>query len=76
MPRQARQKSESGIYQETQNRPLSFENQRGSVKSFELHSPHKNSPHQKWHWQQNTWNPQTGGVTGRSTRWTLFGRRF
>ena len=24
MPRQARQKSESGIYQETQNRPLSL----------------------------------------------------
>ena len=57
-------------------RGIKYKNQRGSVKSFELHSPHKKGPHQKWHWQQNTWNPQTGGVTGRSIRWTLFGRRF
>ena len=55
---------------------VQYKNQRGSLKSFELHSPHKGGPHQQWHWQQNTWNPKTGGITGRSIHWTLFGRRF
>lgn len=55
---------------------VQYKNQRGSLKSFELHSPHKSGPHQQWHWQQNTWNPKTGGITGRSIHWTLFGRRF
>ena len=55
---------------------VQYKNQRGSLKSFELHSPHKSGPHQRWHWQQNTWNPKTGGITGRSIHWTLFGRRF
>ena len=55
---------------------LQYKNQRGSLKSFELHSPHKGGPHQQWHWQQNTWNPRTGGITGKSKHWTLFGRRF
>ena len=55
---------------------VQYKNQRGSIKSFELHSPHKSGPHQKWHWQQNTWNPNTGGITGRSKYWTIFGRRF
>ena len=41
-----------------------------------FHSPHKSGPHQQWHWQRNTWNPKTGGITGRSIHWTLFGRRF
>lgn len=55
---------------------VQYKNQRGSLKSFELHSPHKGGPHQQWHWQQNTWNPRTGGITGNSRHWTLFGRRF
>ena len=55
---------------------VQYKNQRGSLKSIELHSPHKSGPHQLWHWQQNTWNPKTGGITGRSIHWTLFGRRF
>ena len=55
---------------------VQYKNQRGSLKSFELHSPHKSGPHQQWHWQQNTWNPKTGGITGRSIHWTLLGRRF
>ena len=55
---------------------VQYKNQRGSLKSFELHSPHKGGPHQQWHWQQNTWNPKTGGITGKSRYWTLFGRRF
>ncbi len=57
-------------------RGVQYKNQRGSLKSFELHSPHNSGPHQQWHWQRNTWNPKTGGITGRSIRWTLFGRRF
>ena len=55
---------------------VQYINRRGSLKSFELHSPHKGGPHQQWHWQQNTWNPKTGKITGRSIHWTLFGRRF
>ena len=57
-------------------RGVQYKNRRGSLKSFELHSPHKSGPHQQWHWQRNTWNPKTGGITGRSIHWTLFGRRF
>ena len=55
---------------------VQYKNQRGSLKSIELHSPHKSGPHQQWHWQQNTWNPRTGGITGKTKYWTLFGRRF
>ena len=55
---------------------VQYKNQRGSLRSFELHSPHKGGPHQQWHWQRNTWNPKTGKITGRSIHWTLFGRRF
>lgn len=55
---------------------VQYKNQRGSLKSFELHFPHKGGSHQQWHWQQNTWNPKTGGITGHSIHWTLFGRRF
>lgn len=55
---------------------VQYKNQRGSLKSFELHSPHKGGPHQQWHWQQNTWNPKTGGITGKSKHWTLLGRSF
>ncbi len=47
-----------------------------TTKSFELHSPHSGGPHNIWHWQQNTWNPRTGKITGSSIHWTLFGRRF
>ena len=53
-----------------------YKNKRGSLKSFELHSPHKGGNHQKWHWQQNTWNPKEDAITGSSIHWTLFGRRF
>ena len=55
---------------------VQYKNKRGSLKSFELHPPHKSGPHRQWHWQQNTWNPKTGGITGRSIHWTLFGRRL
>ena len=55
---------------------VQYKDRRGSLKSLELHSPHKRGPHQQWHWQLNKWNPKTGGITGRSTHWTLFGRRF
>ena len=55
---------------------VQYKNSRGSLKSFELHSPHKSGPHQRWHWQQNTWNPKNNSITGRSTHWTLFGKRF
>ena len=48
-----------------------------TTRSFELHSPHKYGPHQMWHWQRNTWNPQTNSISSKSSlRWTLFGRRF
>ena len=57
-------------------RGVQYKNKRGSLKSFELHSPHKGGNHQKWHWQQNTWNPQEDAITGSSIHWTLFGRRF
>lgn len=55
---------------------VQYKNQKGSLKSFEIHSPHKAGPHQQWHWQQNTWNPKTNSITGGSKHWTLFGRRF
>ena len=55
---------------------VQYKNSRGSLKSFELHSPHKSGPHQRWHWQQNTWNPKNNSITGRSTHWTLLGKRF
>ena len=55
---------------------VQYINRRGSLKSFELHSPHSGGPHNVWHWQQNTWNPRTGKITGSSIHWTLFGRRF
>lgn len=45
---------------------VQYKNQKGSLKSFELRSPNKSGPHQQWYWQQNTWNPKTGGTTGRS----------
>lgn len=57
-------------------RGVQYKNKRGSLKSFELHSPHKGGNHQKWHWQQNTWNPKEDAITGSSIHWTLFGRRF
>ena len=58
-------------------RGIQYKNRRGSLKSFELHSPHKGGSHQVWHWQQNTWNPITGGITGKSRHWTfLLWRRF
>ena len=50
---------------------VKYKNRRGSLKSFELHSPHKGGPHQKWHWQRNTWNPKTGSITGRPSHWTM-----
>lgn len=55
---------------------VQYKNKRESLKSFELHFPHKGGPYQQWYWQRNTWNPRTGGITGRSIHWTLFGRRF
>ena len=51
-------------------------NGKPTMRSFELHPPHKSGPHQRWHWQQNTWNPRTDGITSNSRHWTLFGRRF
>lgn len=55
---------------------VQYKNKRGSLRSFELHSPHKGGSHQRWHWQRNIWNPKTGGITGKSIHWTLFGKRF
>ena len=44
------------------------------TKSIELHSPHDKTPHNVWHWQQNTWNTMTNSVTGSAKHWTIFGR--
>ena len=55
---------------------VQYKNKRGSLRSFELHSPHKGGSHQRWHWQRNIWNPKTGGITGKSIHWTLFGKSF
>ena len=55
---------------------VKYRNFRNSVRSFELHSPHRSGPHQRWHWQRNTWNPNSNSITGRSRRWTFFGRRL
>ncbi len=55
---------------------VKYRNFRNSVRSFELHPPHRSGPHQRWHWQRNTWNPNSNSITGRSRRWTFFGRRL
>jgi len=56
---------------------VQYKNKRGSLKSFEIHTPHKGGPHQRWHWQRNTWNSKTNSITGKSKHWTLlFRRRF
>lgn len=52
-----------------------------TTKSFELHSPHRSGPHNRWHWQQNNWHNngiRNGPISyvNPGKRWTLFGRRF
>ena len=42
------------------------------VRSFELHSPHRNraASHQRWHWQRNSWNTRTNSSTPQR-HWTI-----
>ncbi|NCB94635.1 MAG: RHS repeat-associated core domain-containing protein, partial [Clostridia bacterium] len=55
---------------------VQYRNKRNSLKSIELHSPHKSGPHQHWHWQRNTWNPNNGRITGKAKHWTWYGKRM
>ena len=58
---------------------VQYKNQRESLKSFELHSPHSRGPNNMWHWQQNIWHNNgipNGSISyaNPSKHWTLFRR--
>lgn len=49
-----------------------------AYKSIELHSPHKGGPHQKWHWQRNSWSYKNKKwtISARARRWNIRGKRI
>lgn len=49
-------------------------NGRYTIRSIELHSPHKSGPHNVWHWQKNTWSEYNGisRITGGAKHWRIW----